>query len=93
MVNKDWSRDKFLGIGKERLIGAAESSGITSTNFLHNIRSYLMIIALFLVFIIILAILASFKSFLQKKIKEELKNIIRSTFFNGTIDGFTITYL
>jgi hypothetical protein len=62
MINKDWSTKSLMGISKDKLTGAAESSGISSTNFLQNMQTYLMILALFLVILIILAILSCFKS-------------------------------
>ena len=50
MYNETWSVDMFMGIGKETMTAAAESSGLKSKNFLSNMSTYIFIAAILLIF-------------------------------------------
>lgn len=62
MVNENWSVDYFLGLSKERLSSAAESSGIKSTNMLSNMATFLFLGAAAIVGIVVLWLLSRCKS-------------------------------
>ena len=72
MVNENWTPDAIFGNAKQKLSGAAESSGFESTSFLYNMRTYIGIFAVFMAMMLVLGILSCFKSRLQDYAKNEV---------------------
>ena len=85
LYDPNLSVDKLVGASKETMTGAIESSGISSTNFLSNMSTYLFALAIIVALLIMLAILSFFGGRIGQMAKKSLKDKLGKTFFNGKI--------
>jgi len=91
--NANSTMREMFGIDSELFPGPMESSGVTSSNFMFSLRTFIMILIVFAVFMLGLFSVALFKSRLQSFAKKQLDKQITNLFYNTPIRGLTISYL
>ena len=88
-INPEWSVEKYLNLGTEKLTSSQESSGLVSTDLIFNLAPYLSLAVIVIAIIAIGIILSIFRS----DIRESVLSGIQDIFFNGFIKYSSIIYL
>jgi len=92
LINKDWSQEYFISIGKTTALSGLQSSGIQSGNIVLNLSTYIFI-GLFFVFVLLLMSSLLIVRKFHDKVKAKLIDILNKTFWNNSIRSLNITYL
>lgn len=96
IIDPKWSIKYFMGINKQKLTGALQSSGIVTGNIVYNLATFLFIAAAGVVAFLLVASILIFRRFSEKifkLVKEKLKAVLNKMWFNGQIKAHSVAYL